>query len=79
MANVFASRLGLMAFAATALEAAWSGTDLAGGVTTSLVHLVLFYGLGWLTGLLAGWLVEEQAQAEFERWKQQADEMPAVV
>ena len=77
MAQQFAGRLGLLAFAATALDAAWSGLDLGGGVTLALVRLAIFYGLGLICGGLAGWLMEEQAQQEFDRWKAAADAPPA--
>ncbi|OYW23876.1 MAG: hypothetical protein B7Z55_03095 [Planctomycetales bacterium 12-60-4] len=78
MAVAFACRLGLLAFAATALDAAWAGTDLSGGITAALVRLAAFYALGLVCGGMAGWLVEEQAQQEFERWKAAADAPPAT-
>jgi len=78
LASAVACRLGLLAFAATALDAAWSGADLAGGITHALVRLAAFYGLGLVCGGMAGWLVEEQAQQEFERWKAAADAPPAT-
>ena len=79
MALTFAHRLGLIAFAATALEAAASGADLSGGITASLVRLGLFFGLGLVCGTVAGWLMEEQAQTDFKRWKEAADAPAAAM
>lgn len=73
MAATFACRLGLLAFAATALEAAVTGLDLSGGIAVALGRLVLFYGLGLVCGGAAGWLMEERAQQDFENWKQAVD------
>lgn len=74
MADAFASRLGLIAFAATALECAWSGMDAYGGITLALVRLLTFYALGWVVGAIAGWLMEEVAQRDFEDWKSAAEQ-----
>ncbi len=77
MAAAYASRLGLIAFGATAFEAACAGTDLIGGVTTALVRLAMFYGLGLVCGGIAGRLAEEQARQDLERWIEAA-EAPAA-
>ncbi|MBI1349113.1 hypothetical protein GC163_22820 [bacterium] len=69
MSTSFACRLGLLAFAATTLDAAWSGADLAGGLTNALIRMVLFYGLGLVAGGLASALMEEQSRIDFEQWK----------
>lgn len=69
MAVSFACRLGLLVFAATTLDAAWSGSDIAGGLTAGLMRMVLFYGLGLVAGGLASGLMEEQSKIDFERWK----------
>lgn len=69
MATSFACRLGLIVFAATTLDAAWSGFDIAGGLTNALLRTALFYGLGLVAGGLAGRLMEEQSVIDFERWK----------
>jgi len=72
VATSFACRLGLLVFAATTLDAAWSGTDIAGGLSNALLRMVLFYGLGLVAGGLAGVLMEEQSKLDFERWKSAA-------
>jgi hypothetical protein len=64
----FAGRLGSLAFAATALDAAWQGADLAAGVTAALGRLVLFFIIGAGLGEIARRLMEEVVQAEFARW-----------
>lgn len=69
MATSFAGRLALIGFAATALDAAWSGTDLASGLNRALWNVVVLYGLGLVVGYIAGRLMEEMAQNDFERWK----------
>jgi len=73
----FAFRLGLLAFAATTAEGAVTGLDAAGGLTTGLVRMAVFYGLGLVCGGLAQLLIDEQAQKEFDRWKAAADAAPA--
>lgn len=78
LAVTFACRLGLLAFAATALEAAVTGQDLAAGIFQALLRLALFYGLGLVCGGAAGWLMEERAQQDFEHWKAAADAPVAV-
>jgi len=69
--------LGLLAFAATTAEGAVTGLDAAGGLTTGLVRMAVFYGLGLVCGGLAQLLIDEQAQKEFDRWKAAADAAPA--
>lgn len=78
MAATFACRLGLLAFAATAFEAAATGLDLAGGITAALGRLIVFYGLGLVCGGAAGWLMEERAQQDFENWKEAVDTSAAA-
>lgn len=73
MARQFATRLGLLAFAASTAEALGTGVDLGSALTTALWRLALFYGLGWVCGELARRLVEEDAQQEFANWKAAAD------
>ncbi|MDZ4683535.1 MAG: hypothetical protein SH850_00505 [Planctomycetaceae bacterium] len=77
MVRQFAFRLGLLAFAATTAEGAVTGLDAAGGLTTGLVRMAVFYGLGLVCGGLAQLLIDEQAQKEFDRWKAAADAAPA--
>ncbi|HUQ72429.1 MAG TPA: hypothetical protein VM165_23075 [Planctomycetaceae bacterium] len=77
MVRQFAFRLGLLAFAATTAEGAVTGLDAAGGLTTGLVRMAAFYGLGLVCGGLARLLIDEQVQKEFDRWKAAADAAPA--
>lgn len=69
MAQPFASRLALLVFSASLLDAAWSATDVSGGLTTALVRMGIFYLVGLCCGGMAGWLMEELAQQDLEKWK----------
>jgi hypothetical protein len=76
MAWTIACRLGLLAFAATALDAAWTGSDLVGGVLTGLGRTAVLFGVGLACGEIARRLMDEAAQQEFSRWLAQAESAP---
>lgn len=76
MAWSFAGRLALLAFAATSAAGVGSGAALGDVLTTALIRLTVFYGLGLLSGALAQALMEERAQQEFERLIAAADQPP---
>lgn len=67
MVRQFAGRLSFLAFGSTAAEGALMGFPLETVITTGLVRMGVFYGLGLICGGLAQWLVEEAAQNEFAR------------
>ena len=69
MAKQFACRLALIVCAASTVERVWSTDDLSATLTTVLVRMAVFYGLGLVCGDLARQLVEEDAQREFEKWQ----------
>ncbi|HUG89688.1 MAG TPA: hypothetical protein VML55_02570 [Planctomycetaceae bacterium] len=67
MAAQFGYRLALIAFATATLRGALTGTDFEGTLQSALWAGVLFFALGMVCGELAGRVVEEQVEAEFER------------
>ncbi len=67
MVRQFAGRLSLLAFGSTAAEGALMGYPLETVMTTALMRMGVFYGLGLICGGLAQGLVEEAAQSEFAR------------
>jgi hypothetical protein len=73
VARQFAFRLSLLVFAATTADGAVTGSDLAGGLTTGLLRMAVFYGLGLVCGGLATLLIDEQVAQDFERWNAAAD------
>lgn len=72
MAVHYAYRLALIACATTLARGAIGGGDFDGTVQTALAALAVFFGLGLILGELARRLVEEHAQAEWQRQKEQA-------
>lgn len=64
MAHEFGLRLGLLAFAATSARQTLLLADFSEAVPTSLLILVLFYGIGCLTGEIARRIVEESLGPE---------------
>jgi len=67
MAQQFAGRLALIAFAAACLQGALSLADFEGAIKAALAASALFYGLGILVGDLGRRIAEEGAKAEFAR------------
>ena len=71
MARQFAVRLAMVAFAASTLHGLCEFVDFAGTVQSALWHAAVFFGLGWVCGVLAGQVVEESARQEVaRRWKE---------
>lgn len=67
MVRQFAGRLSLLVFGATAMEGAVMGFPTESVLTTALLRMAVFYGLGLVCGGLAQWLVEEAARDDFAR------------
>jgi hypothetical protein len=64
VAHEFGLRLGLLAFAATSARQALLLADFSDAVPASLLILILFYGVGCLTGEIARRIVEESLGPE---------------
>ena len=57
----------MLACATTVLRGVICGSDIQGTITTSLIALALFFGLGLVFGELARRLIEDYVHVEWER------------
>lgn len=67
MARQFASRVSLIAFAATAIHGAMAGRGFSAAMKTALMTGAAFFLLGLIFGELARRLVEESVRTELEQ------------
>jgi len=66
-ARRFAAALGIIAFVFVAGFSAWQGNDLNASLLRSLVALVMFAALGFVTGLIGSAIVNDSADSEVKR------------
>ena len=64
MAHEYGVRLATIAFATALLQGVIGGGSVTSTVPSGLLALVIFYGLGWLTGEMARRAVEESVAAK---------------
>lgn len=67
MANDYAVRLALIAFATAAVQGVCTGAAFEPALKTALAAAAAFYVLGWLCGEMARRLVEEGVQRNEKR------------